>query len=125
MSIDKGPSPEPPPPGPSSPASELLADEVASVAVDDPERAAELVAAVAPDKPESSAPGSTGVKPSGLVGAATGDGGPLPAQALPGAVVAVLVLQLLVTSRLKRLVLAVVGSALVYALLDEQQRKRS
>lgn len=114
-------------PDPKPPVEELLADEVASVAVDDPERAAQLVAAVAPNKPESSTASASASSQAGaaeLVDPFASGGDSITERALPAAVVAVLVLQVLAKGRLKRLVLAALGSGLLYGMLSRQQQGR-
>ena len=99
---------------PASAANELLADEVADIAVADPEEAARLVAAVAADRTYPSQPvAPTPGKPPGR---------PSIDQSLPGAIGAVLLLQVVAASRFKRLLLALIGSALVAALISRTQK---
>ena len=101
-------------------AAEIIADEVASVAVDDPERAADFVDAVAPKvRTIESKP----AEPVDLLAVA---GGSVAERAVPAAIVGVLLMQILPKGRLKRLGLAVLGSALVAGMVagKQQQQKR-
>lgn len=109
--------------GPEATTSEIVADEIADMAVDDPERAARFVAAVTPPTAVAPSPGSPPIQsreaePVDLVAIA----GPTVAKrAFPAAIVGVLVLQGLVKGRVKRLGLAAVGAALVAALVGGNQ----
>ncbi len=95
-------------------ASEIVADEVGDMAVDDPERAARFVAAVTPG-PSTTPPPTA---PSIAATEAAARGLPASAQrALPAAIVGVVLLQAVVKGRTKRLGLALAGSALVVALV--------
>ena len=101
---------------------EVVADEVADVAMEDPERAAQLVAAVGQSRSAPSGtvpPGPTG--PSYLPTAA---GGAVAERAVPAAIVGVLLLQVLPKGRVKRLALAVLGSALVAGLVAGKQQRQ-
>jgi hypothetical protein len=109
----------PGPPVTATPA-EVVADELADVAVDDPERAAQFVEAVAPTvRTIESKP----AEPVDLLAVA---GGSVAERAVPAAIVGVLLLQVLPKGRMKRLGLAVLGSALVAGMLagKQQQQKR-
>ena len=122
MSIDDsftaGETPAPHPGGPVTPA-EIVADELADVALDDPERAAQFVEAVAPKVPVAESKAAESVD---LRAAA---GGSMAERAVPAAIVGVFLLQVLPKGRLKRLGLAVLGSALVAGMLaGKQQQKR-
>lgn len=99
---------------PATTADELLADEVADIAVADPEEAARLVAAVSADRTFPSQP----VQPT----PGQAPGRPNLDQGLPGAIAAVLLLQVVAASRFKRLLLALVGSALVAGLVSRTQK---
>ena len=108
-------------PGAPVTAAEIVADELADVAVEDPERAAQFVEAVAPKvRVIESKP----AEPVDLVAVA---GGSVAERAVPAAIVGVLLMQILPKGRLKRLGLAVLGSALVAGMVagkQEQQQKR-
>ena len=97
---------------------EVAADEVADVAVDSPERAARLVTAVAP---ESRTVHSKPAEPVDLLAVA---GGSVAERAVPAAIVGVLLLQVLPKGRVKRLGLAVLGSALVAGLVAGKQQQK-
>lgn len=118
----------PPDPAPDEPTvappltSEIVADEVADMAVDDPERAARFVAAVTHPSPSTTPP----TAPSTAGTAATVPGLPASAQrALPAAIVGVLLLQGVVKGRIKRLGLALAGSALVAAFVAGREQRGS
>jgi hypothetical protein len=97
---------------------EIVADEIGDVAVEDPERAAQLVSAVT-----TKAPTPVDAGPAAPVGPVdTGRSAAL--RAVPAAIVGVLVLQVLPKGRLKRLGLAVLGSALVAGLVAGKQEQR-
>jgi uncharacterized protein len=96
---------------------EVAADEIADVAVESPERAARLVTAVAP---ESRTVHSKPAEPVDLLAVA---GGSVAERAVPAAIVGVLLLQVLPKGRMKRLGLAVLGSALVAGLVAGKQQK--
>jgi carbon monoxide dehydrogenase subunit G len=106
-------------PGATVTAAEIVADELADVAVDDPERAAQLVEAVAPKvRTVESKP----AEPVDLLAVA---GGSVAERVVPAAIVGVFLLQILPKGRLKRLGLAVLGSALVAGMVaGKQQQKR-
>jgi len=113
-------------PGPPATISEIVADEVADMAVDDPERAAQFMSAVTPAPPgAASSPGHGAIRsrpaePLDLPAVA----GPTVAQkAFPAAIVTVFLLQAVVKGRTRRLGLAVVGSALVAAFVAGRQQK--
>lgn len=110
---------EPPAPAATVTTAEIVADEVADVALADPERAAQLVEAVAPTvRTVESRP----AEPVDLLAVA---GGSVAARAVPAAIVGVLLMQVLPKGRLKRLGLAVLGSALVAGMVaGKQQQKR-
>jgi carbon monoxide dehydrogenase subunit G len=115
-----GEAPAPAPsPGATVTTAEIVADELADVAVDDPERAAQFVEAVAPKvRTIDSRP----AEPVDLLAVA---GGSVAERAVPAAIVGVLLMQILPKGRLKRLGLAVLGSALVAGLVaGKQQQKR-
>jgi hypothetical protein len=115
-----GEAPAPAPsPGATVTTAEIVADELADVAVDDPERAAQFVEAVAPKvRTIDSKP----AEPVDLLAVA---GGSVAERAVPAAIVGVLLMQVLPKGRLKRLGLAVLGSALVAGLVaGKQQQKR-
>lgn len=106
-------------PGATVTPGEIVADELADVALDDPERAARFVEAVAP---KVSTIDSTPAAPGDLRGVA---GGSVAERVVPAAIVGVFLLQILPKGRLKRLGLAVLGSALVAGLVaGKQQQKR-
>ena len=106
-------------PGATATTAEIVADELADVAVDDPERAALFVEAVAPRvRVVESKP----AEPVDLLAVA---GGSVAERVVPAAIVGVLLMQVLPKGRLKRLGLAVLGSALVAGLVaGKQQQKR-
>jgi carbon monoxide dehydrogenase subunit G len=106
-------------PGATLTTAEIVADELADVAVDDPERAAQFVEAVAPKvRTIESKP----AEPVDLLAVA---GGSVAERVVPAAIVGVFLLQILPKGRLKRLGLAVLGSALVAGLVaGKQQQKR-
>jgi carbon monoxide dehydrogenase subunit G len=110
-----------PAPSPGAPvtAAEIVADELADVALDDPERAAQFVEAVAPKvRVVESRP----AEPVDLLAVA---GGSVAERAVPAAIVGVFLLQILPKGRMKRLGLAVLGSALVAGMVaGKQQQKR-
>jgi uncharacterized protein len=99
---------------------EIVADELADVALDDPERAAQLVSAV------TKGPRSVESRPAEPVDLLAVAGGSVAERAVPAALVGVLLLQVLPKGRLKRLGLAVLGSALVAGLVagKQQQQRR-
>lgn len=105
---------------PAPTAAEVVADEIAGVAVDSPERAARLVSAVAPES-ESRTVHSKPAEPVDLLAVA---GGSVAERAIPAAIVGVLLLQVLPKGRMKRLGLAVLGSALVAGLVAGQQQQK-
>ena len=121
MSIDDsstaGDTPAPSPGAPVTPA-EIVADELADVALDDPERAAQFVEAVAPKAPvvESKAADPVDVRAVA--------GGSVAERAVPAAIVGVFLLQILPKGRLKRLGLAVLGSALVAGMVAGKQQQQ-
>ena len=98
--------------------SEIVADEIADVAVEDPERAAKLVSVVSqgPTRPAGSRP----PEPVDVLAVA---GGSVAERAVPAAIVGVLLLQVVPKGRLKRLGLAVLGSALVAGLVAGKQQQ--
>jgi uncharacterized protein len=106
-------------PGAATTTAEIVADELADVAVDDPERARQFVEAVAPNvRTIESKP----AEPVDLLAVA---GGSVAERAVPAAIVGVLLMQVLPKGRLKRLGLAVLGSALVAGMVaGKQQQKR-
>ncbi len=119
-----------PGPGPvaASTTSEIVADEIADVALDDPERAARFVSAVTPPQPASepasglaSGPRTVQSRPAEPVDLLAIAGPTLAKRAFPAAIVSVFLLQSLVKGRVKRLGLAVVGSALVAGLISGKQ----
>lgn len=117
-SVTAGDAPAPRPGGPVT-AAEVVADELADVALDDPERAAQFVEAVAPKVPVVE---SKAAAPVDLRAAAAGS---VAERAVPAAIVGVFLLQVLPKGRLKRLGLAVLGSALVAGMVaGKQQQKR-
>ncbi len=106
-------------PGAAATAAEIVADELADVALDDPERAAQFVEAVAP---KARMIESRPAEPVDLLAVA---GGSVAERAVPAAIVGVLLMQILPKGRLKRLGLAVLGSALVAGMVaGKQQQKR-
>lgn len=106
-------------PGATATAAEIVADELADVALDDPERAAQFVEAVAPNARMID---SRPAEPVDLLAVA---GGSVAERAVPAAIVGVLLMQILPKGRLKRLGLAVLGSALVAGMVaGKQQQKR-
>ena len=109
-----------PSPGATTTTAEIVADQLADVAVDDPERAAQFVEAVAP---KSRMVESKPAEPVDLLAVA---GGSVAQRAVPAAIVGVLLMQILPKGRLKRLGLAVLGSALVAGMVagKQQQQKR-
>ena len=105
-------------PGATVTTAEIIADEVADVAVGDPERAAKLVDAVAPNvRTIDSKP----AEPVDLLAVA---GGSVAERAVPAAIVGVFLLQVLPKGRMKRLGLAVLGSALVAGMVAGKQQQR-
>ena len=98
---------------------EVVADEIGDLAVEDPERAAQLVSAVTATTPPAVDP-----SPAAPVEPASVAGGSLAERAVPAAIVGVLVLQVLPKGRLKRLGLAVLGSALVAGLVAGKPQGR-
>lgn len=104
-------------------ASEIVADEVADIAIEDPERAAQFVSAVIPGQAtrtttaSTSAPRTIVSRPAEPVDLLAMAGPTVAQRALPVAIVGVFLLQGLVKGRVKRLGLAVVGSALVAGLV--------
>ena len=115
-----GSAPAPAPsPGATATTAEIVADELADVALDDPERAAQFVEAVAP---KARMIESKPAEPVDLLAVA---GGSVAERAVPMAIVGVLLLEVLPKGRLKRLGLAVLGSALVAGMVaGKQQQKR-
>lgn len=115
-----GEAPAPAPaPGATATTAEIVADELADVALDDPERAAQFVEAVAP---KARMIESKPAEPVDLLAVA---GGSVAERAVPMAIVGVLLLEVLPKGRLKRLGLAVLGSALVAGMVaGKQQQKR-
>lgn len=112
-SFTVGPAPAPSPGAPVT-AAEVVADELADVALEDPERAAQFVEAVTPK--------ARAAEPVALPATA---GGSMAERAVPAAIVGVFLLQVLPKGRLKRLGLAVLGSALVAGMVaGKQQQKR-
>ena len=108
-----------PSPGAAATTAEIVADELADVALDDPERAAQFVEAVAP---KARVLESKPAEPVDLLAVA---GGSVAERAVPAAIVGVLLMQVLPKGRLKRLGLAVLGSALVAGMVaGKQQQKR-
>jgi hypothetical protein len=106
--------------GSATSATEVVADELADMAVDDPERAAQFVSAVSPP-PATRAVQSRTAEPVDLLAVA---GPSVAAKAFPAAIVGVLLLEGLVKSRVKRWGLAVLGSALVAGMVAGKQQKR-
>jgi carbon monoxide dehydrogenase subunit G len=104
-------------------ASEIVADEVADIALEDPERAAQFVSAVIPGQAtqtttaSTSAPRTIVSRPAEPVDLLAMAGPTVAQRAFPVAIVGVFLLQGLVKGRVKRLGLAVVGSALVAGLV--------
>lgn len=96
---------------------EIVADELADVAVDDPERARQFVEAVAPSVRTIE---SKAAEPVDLLALA---GGSVAERALPAAIVAVLLMEAWPKGRLKRLGLAVLGSALVAGMVAGKQQQ--
>lgn len=107
-----------PSPGATTTTAEIVADELAGVAVDDPERAAQFVEAVAP---KSRMVESKPAEPVDLLAVA---GGSVAQRAVPAAIVGVLLMQILPKGRWKRLGLAVLGSALVAGLVAGKQQQQ-
>ena len=105
-----------PSPGMTATPDEIVADEVADVAVEDPERAAQLVDAVT--KGTTRTVESRPAEPVDLLAVA---GGSVAERAVPAALVGILLLQVLPKGRMKRLGLAVLGSALVAGLVAGKQ----
>lgn len=115
-----GEAPAPAPgPGATATTAEIVADELAELAVEDPERAAQFVEAVSP---KARLIESKPAEPVDLLAVA---GGSVAERAVPAAIVGVLLLQVLAKGRVKRLGLAVLGSALVAGMVaGKQQQKR-
>ena len=108
---------------PSAAANELLADEVAELALADPEDAAQLVAAVAPERPATGPSVSpTSQLRQGPSAAMSAAGRPAAEQCITGALGAVLLLQVAAASRARRLLLALVGAGLLAALVTRAQK---
>jgi hypothetical protein len=95
-----------------------VADEIGDVAVEDPERAARLVSAVT-----GRATGTVDSRPASPVEPAAAAGGSMAQRAVPAAIVGVLLIQVLPKGRLKRLALAVLGSALVAGLVAGKEQR--
>ncbi len=108
-------------PGTKATTAEIIADEVADLAVDDPERAARFVEAVSPPKPQPRLVQSKPAEPVDLLAVA---GGSVAERAVPAAIVGVFLLQVLPKGRLKRLGLAVLGSALVAGMVAGKQHQQ-
>ena len=106
-------------PPPATP-DEVVADEIGDVAVEDPERAAQLVEAVT----KSSTIRTVESRPAEPVDLLAVAGGSVAERAVPAAIVGVLLMQVLPKGRLKRLGLAVLGSALVAGLVAGKQQQR-
>jgi uncharacterized protein len=104
---------------PAATPDEVVADEIGDVAVEDPERAAQLVEAVT--KGATRTVESRPAEPVDLLAVA---GGSVAERAVPAAIVGVLLLQVLPKGRMKRLALAVLGSALVAGLVAGKQQQR-
>ena len=96
---------------------EIVADEIGDVAADDPERAAQLLSAV------TSGPRTVQSRPAEPVDRLAVAGGSRAERAMPAAIVGVLLLQVLPKGRMKRLGLAVLGSALVAGLVAGRQQQ--
>ena len=107
---------------PSAAANELLADEVAELALADPEDAAQLVAAVTERPATGPSVSPTSQPPPGPSAAMTAAGRPAAEQCITGALGAVLLLQVAAASRARRLLLALVGAALLAALVTRTQK---
>ena len=110
--------------------SEIVADEVADIAVEDPERAAQFVAAVipGPSTPKTttastSVPRTIVSRPAEPVDLLAMAGPTVAQRAFPAAIVGVLLLQGLVKGRGKRLGLAAVGAGLVAGLVAGKQQR--
>ena len=97
---------------------EIVADELGEIALEDPERARQFVSAVSPG---TRAVQSRPAEPVDLLAVA---GGSVAERAVPAALVGVLLLQVLPKGRLKRLGLAVLGSALVAGLVAGKQQQQ-
>ena len=104
---------------PAATPDEVVADEIGDVALEDPERAAQLVDAVT--KGTSRTVESRPAEPVDLLAVA---GGSVAERAVPAAIVGVLLLQVLPKGRMKRLGLAVLGSALVAGLVAGKQQQQ-
>ena len=98
---------------------EVVADEIGDVAVEDPERAAQLVEAVT----HTSATRTVESMPAEPVDLLAVGGGSVAERAVPAAVVGVLLLQVLPKGRMKRLALAVLGSALVAGMVAGKRQQ--
>jgi uncharacterized protein len=102
---------------------EIVADEIGDVAVEDPERAAQLVEAVT----KGGAIRTVQSRPAEPVDLLAVAGGSVAERAVPAAIVGVLLFQVLPKGRMKRLGLAVLGSALVAGMVagkEQQKQKR-
>jgi hypothetical protein len=97
---------------------EVVADEIGDVAVENPERAAQLVSAVTKGATRTAHPPPA--QPDALVPSPRGS---VAERAVPAAIVGVLLIQVLPKGRLKRLGLAVLGSALVAGLVAGNQHR--
>ena len=117
--ILSGPAPAAAGAGSAATTAEIVADELADVAVDDPERARQFLEAVAPTvRTVESRP----AQPVDLLAVA---GGSVAERVVPAAIVGVFLMQVLPKGRWKRLGLAVLGSALVAGMVaGKQQQKR-
>jgi carbon monoxide dehydrogenase subunit G len=104
---------------PAATPEEVVADEIADVAVEDPERAAQFVEAVT--RGTTRTVESRPAEPVDLLAVA---GGSVAERAVPAAIVGVLLLQVLPKGRMKRLGLAVLGSALVAGLVAGKQQQQ-
>jgi carbon monoxide dehydrogenase subunit G len=99
-------------------SAEIVADEIGDVAVEDPERARQFLSAV------SQGPRTVQSRPAEPVDLLAVAGGSVAERAVPGAIVGVLLLQILPKGRIKRLGLAVLGSALVAGLVAGKRQRQ-
>ncbi|MDQ3898311.1 MAG: SRPBCC family protein [Actinomycetota bacterium] len=111
-------------PAPAATPEEVVADEIGDVAVENPERAAQLVSAVTQGTASTASVTRTvESKPAEPVDLLAVAGGSVAERAVPAAIVGILVLQVLPKGRMKRLGLAVLGSALVAGMVAGKKQQ--
>lgn len=108
---------------------EIVADEIGDLAVEDPERAAQLVSAVTQGRARTAesrpaTPPAASAPPAPPAAPPAAAGGSVAERAVPAAIVGVFLLQVLPKGRMKRLGLAVLGSALVAGMVAGKQQQK-